>query len=72
VARGDLRAESDIDLAVSGCEPSQFYRLSAELERALGMPLDVVDLDRAPEDVVLIIRREGRRLYPPSAASDAK
>ncbi len=60
---GRLRPGSDVDLAVGGCPPASFYRLAAELERALGMTLDVVDLDLAPPALAAAIR-SGRRVFP--------
>ena len=44
-ARGQLRADSDIDLAVSGLPPELFYRAGGQAEDALGRPLDLIDLD---------------------------
>jgi predicted nucleotidyltransferase len=61
---GRPRAESDVDIAVSGCPPDRFYRLAAELERLLQTSLDLVDLDRAPADFAEAVRRDGRRLVP--------
>lgn len=68
-ARGDVRPDSDVDLGVLGCTPALFYRLSVDLERALDLPLDLVDLDSAPEDMVQEIRR-GRRIYPDSPGAN--
>ena len=44
-AHGQMRADSDIDLAVSGLPPERFYRAGAAAEDALGWTLDLVDLD---------------------------
>lgn len=44
-ARGEMREDSDIDLAVSGLPPELFYRAGAAAEDALGRTLDLVDLD---------------------------
>lgn len=44
-ARGEMRENSDIDLAVSGLPPERFYRAGAAAEDALGRSLDLVDLD---------------------------
>ncbi len=44
-ARGQMRENSDIDLAVSGASPELFYRAGGQAEDALGRPLDLVDLD---------------------------
>ncbi|MGE0882517.1 MAG: nucleotidyltransferase family protein [Blastocatellales bacterium] len=44
-ASGQMREDSDIDLAVSGLPPELFYRAGAAAEDALGRPLDLIDLD---------------------------
>jgi predicted nucleotidyltransferase len=45
VAQGKMRANSDVDMAVSGLPPEVFFRAMARASRALGRPLDLVDLD---------------------------
>jgi predicted nucleotidyltransferase len=70
MARGVARAGSDVDIAVGGCLAAGFYRLAAELERALGLPLDLVDLDRAPSDFAEAIRRTGLRIHVRAAAGE--
>lgn len=72
VARGTPRPESDVDIAVAGCRPDRFYGLAAALERALALPLDLVDLDRAPPDVAAAVRAEGLRLVPRIAVDDQR
>ena len=57
VASGSARPGSDVDIAVVHCPAENFYRLAARLERALDLPLDLVDLDRAPLDMAVQIRR---------------
>lgn len=44
-ARGQMREDSDIDLAVSGLPPERFYRAGAAAEDVLGQSLDLIDLD---------------------------
>ncbi len=44
-ARGRMRENSDIDLAVSGLPPALFYRAGGQAEDALGRSLDLIDLD---------------------------
>ena len=44
-AKGKLRPNSDVDMAVSGLPPEVFFRAMAKASRALGRPLDLVDLD---------------------------
>jgi predicted nucleotidyltransferase len=64
MATGEPRPESDVDLAVAGSPVVGFYRLSADLERALELPLDLVDLDRAPPAFAMLVRETGRRILP--------
>jgi len=45
-AKGALREESDVDMAVSGLPPEVFFRAMAQASRALGRPLDLINLDR--------------------------
>jgi hypothetical protein len=42
---GPDESRSDVDIAARGCPPEPFYRLAAGLERALGLPPDLVELD---------------------------
>ncbi|MGH9853285.1 MAG: nucleotidyltransferase family protein [Blastocatellia bacterium] len=44
-ARGRMREDSDVDMAVSGLPPELFYRAGGQAEDALGRPLDLIDLD---------------------------
>lgn len=66
VARGEARAGSDVDVAVL-YEKNPESRLDAgpldlegELERALGRPVQLVVLNRAPADLVHRVLRDGR------------
>lgn len=70
MASGSPRRGSDVDIAVASCPPARFYRLAAKLERALGLPLDLVDLDVAPADFAQQIRSHGRRIYPPARSTE--
>jgi predicted nucleotidyltransferase len=45
-AKGSLRENSDVDLAVSGLPPEVFFRAMGAAHDALNRPLDLVDLDR--------------------------
>lgn len=56
----------DIDLAVSGVDPSAFFRLYADLICALSKPVDLVDLDRDSR-FTQMIRKEGIMLYDQAA-----
>ncbi|MGD1104179.1 MAG: nucleotidyltransferase domain-containing protein [Terriglobia bacterium] len=44
-AHGTLRENSDVDMAVSGLPPEVFFRAMAKASRALGRPIDLIDLD---------------------------
>jgi predicted nucleotidyltransferase len=46
-ATGRMREASDLDFAVSGLPPRDFYRAVTRAMRAAGSPVDVVDLDLA-------------------------
>jgi len=46
-ATGRLREHSDVDLAVEGLPPERFFAAMGRAARALGRPLDLVDLDEA-------------------------
>lgn len=66
VARGTAGPDSDVDLAVlyaadpPGTLEARPFRLEAELERALGRPVQVVLLNDAPADLVHRVLRDGR------------
>jgi predicted nucleotidyltransferase len=45
VATGQVHAGSDIDLAVRGCPPGQFFHTLGRLLRELDHPVDLIDLD---------------------------
>jgi predicted nucleotidyltransferase len=44
-SKGRMRPNSDIDMAVSGLPPEVFFRAMAKASRALGRPIDLIDLD---------------------------
>lgn len=44
-AKGKLRENSDVDIAVSGLTPEVFFRAIGKASRALGRPVDLIDLD---------------------------
>ena len=43
--KGQMRPDSDVDLAVSGLPPEVFFRAMGMASRALGRQVDLVDLD---------------------------
>ncbi|MGD0007924.1 MAG: nucleotidyltransferase domain-containing protein [Terriglobia bacterium] len=44
-SKGKMRPNSDVDIAVSGLPPEVFFRAMAKASRALGRPIDLIDLD---------------------------
>ncbi|HVF61497.1 MAG TPA: nucleotidyltransferase domain-containing protein [Thermoanaerobaculia bacterium] len=68
VARGEAGAASDVDVAVlpaAGPPPGLaglYLRLQGELERHLGLPVQVTVLDGAPVDLIHRVLRDGRLL----------
>ncbi|MBI5305113.1 MAG: nucleotidyltransferase domain-containing protein [Chloroflexi bacterium] len=44
-ARGNVRPDSDLDLAVRGCPPGQFFHILGQLLIELEHPVDLVNLD---------------------------
>jgi predicted nucleotidyltransferase len=44
-ATGRVTPVSDIDLAVSGLPPAQFFRAMSKAAAAMGRPIDLIDLD---------------------------
>jgi predicted nucleotidyltransferase len=67
LARGDEDAGSDLDLLISLADdrPSAGLRLAVRLERVVGRPVDVAQLERVEVDAPLLLDRvldEGRVL----------
>ncbi len=60
-AHGILRENSDVDIAVAGLPPEVFFRAMAKASRALGRPVDLVDLDQ-DTDFTRYLRQEGELL----------
>lgn len=44
-SKGRLRPDSDVDMAVSGLPPEVFFRTMGKASRAVGRPVDLIDLD---------------------------
>ncbi len=65
VARGEGRADSDVDVAVLYGKPVQpglaglKLALAGDLEERLGQPVDLVVLDNQPPDLVHRVLRDG-------------
>ncbi|CAN5484456.1 hypothetical protein BH09SUM1_BH09SUM1_23230 [soil metagenome] len=57
-ARGDARADSDIDLAVRGIPSERFYRAVGDALCSTDLLIDLVDLD-AKGPLMDLLRKEG-------------
>ena len=60
-ARGMVRQDSDIDLAVSGLPPERFFEAMGKVADFLQRPLDLVDLDEETP-FTRYLREEGELL----------
>lgn len=47
LASGEIRPNSDIDLAIRGCPPGDFFRLLGQLMLTLDYPVDLINLDNS-------------------------
>jgi predicted nucleotidyltransferase len=56
------REGRDIDLAVEGIPPEEFFRFYGDLLFSLSRPVDLIDLSR-DNKLTRIVRREGILLY---------
>lgn len=53
---------NDIDLAVKGLKPEQFFKFYGELMFAVSKPVDLIDLDMK-NPFVDLVRQEGIAIY---------
>ena len=60
-ARETTHAGSDVDVGVAGIPVSRLAALESALSRAVGRPVDLVDLTTAPPLLRFEIARDGRR-----------
>jgi predicted nucleotidyltransferase len=61
LASGNVREESDIDLAVRGCPKGKFFHLVGRLLLELDYPVDLVNLD-GQDAFAHYLEREGELL----------
>lgn len=45
LVRGELRPDSDIDIAVSGLPPEVYFSAVSKVSEVVGRPVDLLDLD---------------------------
>jgi predicted nucleotidyltransferase len=62
LARDDVREDSDIDLAVDGLAPRDYWRALDRLISTAGRAVDLVPLEGAPESLRDRLAREGEVL----------
>ena len=57
----EFSINSDIDLAVSGISPEDFYRIWREIEALSKFKVDLIDLDHCSQEFRQKVLAEGRR-----------
>ena len=57
-ARGELRTDSDVDMAVAGLPPNVYFSAVSKASDIFGRPVDLVDLDD-PAPIVRYLRDRG-------------
>ena len=62
LARGALEEWSDVDLAVEGIAPEDYFTAIAELVGLFERPVDLVEIEHAQESLLARLRLEGREL----------
>lgn len=71
VARGDVAADSDIDIAVEGLSPADYVRLWLRIEEAAGgVSFDLVELDKVSSWLRDVIVEEGAVIYDRAGAGE--
>jgi len=58
ITQGEMRKESDIDIAIKGCPSGKYFNLLGKLMIELDHPVDLVNLDKN-EDFASFLFREG-------------
>lgn len=59
----DIESAHDIDVAVSGIKPKDFFRYYSKVSLAIDDEVDVVDLDDAREHLYKRILAKGKVIY---------
>lgn len=60
--KGDIREDSDIDLAIRGCPSGMYFHVLGKLLIELNHPVDLIDLDRG-DDFAKYLEKEGELIY---------
>ena len=59
----DIEAAQDIDVAVSGIKPGEFFKYYGKVSMAVDDEVDIVDLDDVREHLYQRLLSKGRVLY---------
>jgi predicted nucleotidyltransferase len=59
---GELREDSDVDIAVVGLDPSNYFRAVDVASSSVGVDVDLVPLEEAPLSLRELINRHGEVL----------
>jgi len=59
LANGTCRADSDVDLAVTGLDRARYFEALADLMEVLGAPVDLIRMEEAPPTLSERIDAEG-------------
>ncbi|MBU2600140.1 nucleotidyltransferase domain-containing protein [bacterium] len=59
----DVESAQDIDIAVSGIEPKEFFKYYGKVSMAVEDEVDIVDLDDVREHLYKKILSKGRVMY---------
>jgi predicted nucleotidyltransferase len=65
LAEGLARDDSDIDLAVAGLAPADYFRALGRTEQAAGGRVDLVPIDEASPELLRRIEETGEVLHGP-------
>lgn len=60
---GTFRENSDIDIAIEGVSPDDFFSIWRELEEKTGMNIDLIDLKPQNIPIYNIIKNRGEIIY---------
>lgn len=66
LVNGTFTKGSDIDIAVEGIPPGDFFSIWREIEEKIGLEIDLIDLDPDNIPIYNVIRRTGKVIYEKS------
>jgi predicted nucleotidyltransferase len=59
IVRGDHNDNSDIDIAVNGLNPTQYFRILGKLMLELSVNIDLLDLDEENNRMANLLKEKG-------------